>query len=452
MKLIDREWTSKAPKLSHVAPFDGIRGFGILGVMIGHSFPLDTLSWAGIVDIFFVISGFLITTLLLQEHRGYGAIDLRKFYARRTLRLFPLLYVALFTIFVAGVISKQAGWLEGTPYTLRELTKETAASAFYVHNIFFPTLGGAWLAHLWTLSVEEQFYLIVGVLMVVALVRGGIRVMMWLLVAAIAAIQLSRGFGITGPVPELAFAVWLQRPDSLMIGMLAALINAHLPDPLSERTRRLMRIGGWIGVIGLFSAVWASTSFARNQLGIHIPFYPGDPNYLPDGATTEDVIRPLFDAGGWRLRLDRTYWLQWGFTVVNWSILLICMPVFRVKEWWPNKLMSVKPLVRIGALLSYGLYIWHYPVQHFIRIAVGTTEEKNCVVDGVREIYVQGCRAGDHYRTLLHPVVQLILDVGLPFLVAIPTYLFVERKALEIKNRFQVDKAALADAEAAKSV
>src|SRR5690348_178850 len=121
MKVIDREWVSKAPKLRHVAPFDWIRGFGIFGVMIGHSYPLDTLSFAAIVDIFFVISGFLITSLLLQEHRGHGRIDLKKFYARRTLRLFPLLYVTLFVVAVAGVLAKVGGLLEGTPYTLSEL-------------------------------------------------------------------------------------------------------------------------------------------------------------------------------------------------------------------------------------------------------------------------------------------------------------------------------------------
>jgi len=55
-KLIDREWVSKAPRLRHVAPFDGIRGFGVLFVMIGHALPKGTLSFAAWVDVFFVIS------------------------------------------------------------------------------------------------------------------------------------------------------------------------------------------------------------------------------------------------------------------------------------------------------------------------------------------------------------------------------------------------------------
>ena len=94
-QVIERGWVSKAPRLRHVAPFDGIRGFGVIGVMAGHALPDATLSFSAIVDVFFVISGFLITTLLLQEHRDTGRVDVRKFYARRILRLLPALYVML---------------------------------------------------------------------------------------------------------------------------------------------------------------------------------------------------------------------------------------------------------------------------------------------------------------------------------------------------------------------
>jgi peptidoglycan/LPS O-acetylase OafA/YrhL len=443
MAVIDKTWVSKAPKLRHVAPFDGIRGIGIFGVMIGHSFPLDTLSFAGIVDIFFVISGFLITTLLLQEHRTHGRIDLKKFYARRSLRLLPLLYVMLAVVVVAAAFTKQLGLLAGTPYTLSDLGKETVAATFYVHNIFYPTLGGAWHAHLWTLSVEEQFYLIVGIVFLIALKKGGIRVVTWMLVALVVVIQVSRGFGITGPFKELAFAVWLQRPDSLMIGMLCAILNARMADPLSERTKRILKIGGYIGIVGLFVAIWTSTSFARNQLGIKIPFWPGDTYYT---TQPEQVINGLLAQPGWRLSFARVYWLQFGFTLTNWSFLLITLPAFRVAGWLPNKLTSWKGLAVVGALLSYGLYLWHYPVQHFTRIFLGTTNEQ---CHGV--VNLTTCRVGDHYRiTGISPYFQLALDIVLPFLIAIPTFYLVEKKALVLKDRFQVDRAARAEAQAAK--
>ena len=419
VKLIDREWVSKAPKLSHVAPFDGMRGFGILGVLIGHSFPLETLSWAGIVDCFFVISGFLITSLLLQEQRNHGRIDLKKFYARRSLRLLPLLYVLLAVVAVAGLIAKMSGLLDGTIYTLNGLAKESVAAGLYVHNVFYPILTGPWHAHLWTLSVEEQFYLVVGIFMLVGLKRGAIRVVTGLLVFFIAAIQISRGFGIVGPFPGPMLAVWVQRPDSLMVGMLCAIVNANLQGPLTERTKRVLKLGGYIGVVGIFSAVWASTAFTRNQLGVHIKFWPADPNYVKD---TEAAVQGLLNQRGWRLQMPGgPYWLQWGFTACSWSFFLITLPAFRVKEWWPNRVMSMKWLVRIGAMLSYGLYVWHYPVQQFTHLIVGTTNT------GI---------AGDHSRMDAHPLVQLILDVGLPFIFAIATYFLVEKKALELKDRF----------------
>jgi peptidoglycan/LPS O-acetylase OafA/YrhL len=438
MKVTDREWVSKAPKLRHVPAFDWIRGFGIFGVMIGHSFPFETLSFAAIVDIFFVISGFLITSLLLQEHRGHGRIDLKKFYARRSLRLLPLLYVVLVVVAVAGVIAKFTGLLDGTVFTLKELAKESVSAGLYVHNIIFPTLGGAWHGHLWTLSVEEQFYLVVGVLMVFGLTRGWIKQVTWMLIAAVVLIQVSRLFAIAGPFKGLAFAVWIQRPDSLMIGMLAAIANAYIPEPLSDRARGLLKLGGWLGAVGIFVAVWASTAFARNQLHWVVQFWPGDVNF---SRNPQGQIDQLFAQSGWRLHMGRVYWLQWGFTLANWSFFFVTLAAFRVDNWWPNKVMSWKPLVWIGGALSYGLYIWHYPIQHFLRMAMGTTQD--ACGDHVN---LTTCRAGDDYRLHVNPVIQLLLDCLLPFLIAIPTYYLVERKALTIKNRFQVEKIARGDA------
>ncbi len=426
MKVLDRQWVSKAPKLTHVPSFDGIRGIGIFGVMIGHSFPVDTLSFAAIVDIFFVISGFLITSLLLQEQRNEGRISLRKFYARRSLRLMPLLYVLLVVVAATALLFKVLDLLE-PPYFLSDLAKESAASAVYIHNIVYPTLGGPWLAHLWTLSVEEQFYLVVGVVMMVVLVRGGIRVIAAALVFFILAIQISRGFGITGPFHELAFAVWLQRPDSLMIGVLGAIINARMPDPLSDRTKTVLRCMAWVGVVSIFVTVWASTTFARERLGFKMPFFPGDTNYLATNQDPAPIIQDLLNTPGWRIPFDRIYWVQWGFTVANWSFLMVTFAAFRLKgEWFPNRVTSWKPLVLVGGLLSYGLYLWHYPVQHFTRMIVGTQETG---------------RVGDHYRMNLNPFLQVTLDIAITFMIAIPTYFWVEKKALKLKNRFQVEKS-----------
>jgi peptidoglycan/LPS O-acetylase OafA/YrhL len=415
-----------------VRPLDGLRGLGILAIMIHHSFPLDTYSFVGVVDIFFVMSGFLITTLLLQEHRGRGQMDLARFYARRALRLLPLLYVVLLSTAIVGVAIKQAGLLAGTPYTLSELAKETVAGGLLVHNLVFPTLGGAWHAHLWALSVEEQFYLIVGIVLFVAFKKGGMRVVTWLLIALVAAIQISRLFFITGPFKELALSIWLQRPDSLMVGVLCAIANAKLADPLSARAQKWIKIGGYLGIVGVIGGIFASTSFARHQLGISIQFWPADPNFT---TVPGQVIDRLVAQPGWRLRIDRFYWLQFGFTLVSWSCFLLMLSASRAREWKPNRAASWRPLVMIGALLSYGLYLWHYPVQQVIRIVMGTTHD-SC--DG--KVDLTDCRFGDHYRIAgVSPLLQITLDFGLPFVLAVSTYLLIEKRALAVKNRFRVD-------------
>ena len=86
-------YVSRAPKLGLVGSFDGIRGIGIGMVLVGHAMFVYMESWVTIVDTFFVLSGFLITTLLLQEHRSTGTISLKKFYQRRGLRLLPSVWL-----------------------------------------------------------------------------------------------------------------------------------------------------------------------------------------------------------------------------------------------------------------------------------------------------------------------------------------------------------------------
>jgi peptidoglycan/LPS O-acetylase OafA/YrhL len=414
VKLIDREWVSRAPKLARAAPFDGIRGIGVIGVMIGHSFGQDTLSFSAIVDIFFVISGFLITTLLLQEHRSTGRVDVRKFYARRSLRLLPLLYVVLVVNGVLALAAKAAGMLDGTQYTISGLVKETGAAGTYVYNVVYSIPNGAWLSHLWTLSVEEQFYLLVGVTMLVVLVRGGIGAFTWLLAGLIVAIQLSRLFLWVGPFGKVAVAVWAQRPDSLMVGMLAALVSARVPAPVSPRFRRTVGTLALAGIAGIFFAVWSGTHWLHDVLGWSVPYSP-----------SADEINRFLDTGAWRYHGGGHYWIQWGNSLGAWSFFFITLAAFRMDDWWPNRYISWKPIVWIGGCLSYGLYVWHYVVNHFLRITIGTDPSDPL-----------------HERVAAPWWVQLGLDVLVPFAIAIPSYYWVERRALRLKDRFQVEKVA----------
>ncbi|MEZ5322453.1 MAG: acyltransferase [Microthrixaceae bacterium] len=375
-----------------MAPFDGIRGFGVIGVMLGHALPQGTLSFSAIVDVFFIISGFLITTLLLQEHRQTGGVNVRKFYARRLLRLLPGLWVMLAGTAVIGLVIKATGNLDGR--TLGGLAKEIVASFLYVHNIVYPVNNGPWIDHLWTLSIEEQFYLVIGVVALLSIARGRVRAVTVALVALVVVVQGSRLILDPGPFGTAAAAVWLQRPDSLMVGMLAALLSASIPDPLSARARRILSTAGWVGIPVLFFSVWASTGVAA-RLGLHHPYVPANhAELLAEG-----------------LRPHGFYWIQWGNSAADWAAAAITLCAFRVPDWWPNRFLSVRLWVWTGGLLSYALYIWHVPVQELLRALLPASTPKPLWV---------------------------VLAVTVPFAFAYPSYRFVERRALAWKNRFTV--------------
>lgn len=174
---------------------EGLRGVAVLAVMLYHFeatrdwFPGGSLG----VDLFFVLSGFLITTLLLEERSRAGAISLLAFYQRRARRLLPALVLFLVVFTAITIVAAQPG--------AGRLAVTVATSQFYVFN-WLDDFGGAatpGAGHLWSLSVEEQFYLLWPVVMIVAL-RARPRILLWLsIVVFIAAASLpdwsGRGYG-----------------------------------------------------------------------------------------------------------------------------------------------------------------------------------------------------------------------------------------------------------------
>ena len=146
----------KLPKVAHIPSLDGLRAISISLVLFGHLVGtrnfgrpdpgLGDVAHLGVV-VFLVISGFLITSLLLKEHAHTGTVSLKLFYARRSLRIFPASYAFLACV---GLL-----WLGGTIH-LRPADIWHAASytVNYVENTSWE------VAHLWSLSIEEQFYLL----------------------------------------------------------------------------------------------------------------------------------------------------------------------------------------------------------------------------------------------------------------------------------------------------
>ncbi|WP_259071205.1 acyltransferase family protein [Mucilaginibacter sp. X4EP1] len=139
-------------KPSYFPGLDGLRAVSIIIVVISHLFKF---SWSKYfdgeigVEIFFVISGFLITTLLLKEKVKFGEVSLKRFYVRRALRIFPVAYLYLFCLFLITIV-----------FNLDTTFKMFLSAGLYIVNIPI-AYGKNWqTAHFWSLSVEEQFYLI----------------------------------------------------------------------------------------------------------------------------------------------------------------------------------------------------------------------------------------------------------------------------------------------------
>lgn len=222
--------------LRHVPALDGIRGVAVLWVILFHAtmhaqlgemvpwwerwiHPLLRYGWAG-VDIFFVLSGFLITRILL--HARFRENYFRNFYARRTLRIFPLYYASLLFALVA------LPWLWDYPGQA-EFQEDSAWYFSYLQNwgVFFQQLSSGdqgIFGHLWSLAVEEQFYLVWPWLVW----RCPPRKLAWLCVIFVLAGPIVRaGMLVTGSEPVAVYFNTLARSDSLLSGALIA-ICLHL--------------------------------------------------------------------------------------------------------------------------------------------------------------------------------------------------------------------------------
>jgi peptidoglycan/LPS O-acetylase OafA/YrhL len=165
--------SNSVSKLGYIPALDGLRALAVSMVMFLHAhFFLGQNGYIG-VDVFFTLSGFLITTLLLEEYQNKGKIEIVPFYFRRTLRLFPALYVMLFFVLIYTLISNDVA-------EKSSLFKEVTASALYINNFIYGI--GWWknyapiaLGHTWSLAVEEQFYLVWPCLLLLVLKFGGIK-------------------------------------------------------------------------------------------------------------------------------------------------------------------------------------------------------------------------------------------------------------------------------------
>ncbi len=247
-------------QFQYLPQLDGFRGAAILLVLFAHTVessavPLKWMVLAGPlgalgVSLFLVLSGFLITGLLFAERQETSNISLRNFYLRRVLRLLPALFVFL-----------AVTWVLVKSHTIPYISNwEFAACLLYARNFYGQSMA---LGHIWSLSLEEQFYLCWPVLLLVLPRKWLLRVA----VAATFAIATFRAFAIHFDWFHLPESVYYMRPyfrfDSLLIGACLALALASWPS-LLERTRSVTRRLP-VGLLWLPLLAWSIFGMRFNQ-------------------------------------------------------------------------------------------------------------------------------------------------------------------------------------------
>jgi len=330
---------SNADKLGYLPPFDGMRGIAVCLVILVHATFEPFGGFAGTVDLFFVLSGFLITTLLLEEDRRAGRVDLRRFYSRRALRLLPLMYLVIVGTLLAAVAIHL---LTDNQDLLDKAVSDALAGGTYLYHVVHPVhvelVGGGPpeirpLLHLWSLTVEEHFYLFGALAVIIAVRRNWLQWLAAVFVVAWVAIGLARLTGHVGPL----FA-WYQRPDSLMLGVVVAFVNARIPGQLSESTGRRLRAAAWVATGVLLGTFFIGTWFAK-PLGLFVPFL------VPEGGSLRDGL----------------YWGEFGFSVIAVAVAVMAITFARYREHPVARFLSWRPFTELGRR-SYAIYLLHVPI------------------------------------------------------------------------------------------
>ena len=344
--------------MEHRRDIEGLRALAVIAVIAYHAgVPLTGGGFVG-VDVFLVISGFLITSLLLTEWDGSGRISLTRFYARRARRLLPISAAVLAATGLASVI-----WLE--PTRLDELGVDILAASGFAVNLVLAGRGTDYLAaelapsaiqHYWSLAVEEQFYVLWPALILIAL-RLGRRTAVGAVVALTAASALASAL-LTGPHPTWSYFGLHTRAWELGLGALLAVTLTA-----TRRAPENLRAGlGWIGLVAIGIAIatfdrvehFPGTWAALPVIGAALVLISGDDN--PRGVARLLRLSPLQWAG------SRSYSLY----LWHWPALVIGAAAIGRE---PGPLATVALVATSIALAEIGFRLIENPIRRSPRLA-----------------------------------------------------------------------------------
>ena len=303
---------------------DGLRGVAVLSVVAFHAFPSNLQGGFIGVDVFFVISGFLISSIIF-ENLNKGTFSFRAFYARRIKRIFPALFVVLLACLCLGYYTL-------IPEELNQLGKHVAAGAGFVSNFVLWNESGYFdnaaetkpLLHLWSLGIEEQFY-IFWPLLVWAAWKCRLNLLYVIVFLVLASFSLNIWFIRQDPVAT--FYSPLTRMWEILCGALVAWFTVERPNStfqLSDFLRDRPELAKAATFAGKLILVLAFITIS------------GDANFPGAWALVPVVATMLIIIGGSNHANDR--------------------------DLWSNKI-----LVWFG-LISFPLYLWHWPILSFGRI------------------------------------------------------------------------------------
>jgi peptidoglycan/LPS O-acetylase OafA/YrhL len=314
--------TRPAPTLRHRDDIQGLRAIAVLTVIASHaSVPFLPGGFVG-VDVFFVISGFLISQLLYREVERSGRVSIAGFYARRARRILPAATLVTVATIVASAI-----WLSAID--LVEVVKDALWAVFFAANIHFAAVGTDYFAaeeppsplqHYWSLSVEEQFYLVWPALLLVLVLLARRRALPTRLVLGVLVVVTAASFVwsvvSTASDPLAAYFSTPARAFELGLGALVALVASRAAAGWSRTVRGLVCSAGLLLILLACVAYDDQTAFP-----------------------------------GWAAAVP----------VVGSALVLLAGAGGQAEQPLPVRALGVLPMRTVGDW-SYSLYLWHWPV------------------------------------------------------------------------------------------